>query len=101
MKKILIIYGIVLILIGSFLVTPVVGTSLNEDDKKLELNRKILLVIGGDIHIRWIGRELYGQGFIVYAEGSILINSNFSIDFKGIPRIHDFFFVSYCFYKPR
>ena len=100
MKKIFGI-GILLILLGSIFVTPVLGNSINEDFEELELDRKILLVIGGDINIRWIGRELYGDGFIVYADGDISLNSNFSIDFKGIPLMYSFSVISLCLYNPR
>ncbi len=93
--------GILLILIGSIFVTPALGNSINEDFEELELDRKILLVIGGDINIRWIGRELYGDGFIVYADGDISFNSNFSIDFTGIPLMFNNDFFSFCLYNPR
>jgi hypothetical protein len=93
--------GILLILIGSIFVTPALGNSINEDYEELELNRKILLVIGGDINIRWIGRELYGYGSIVYADGDISLDSNFSIDFKGIPLTYTYYFISFCLYQPR
>ena len=66
-------------------ITPVLGNTLNEEYEELEINRKLLVVIGGEINTKWIGRELYGHGLIVYAEGNILFNYNFSIDFKGIP----------------
>ena len=93
--------GILLILIGSIFVTSALGNSINEDFEELELDRKILLVIGGDINIRWIGRELYGDGFIVYADGDISFNSNFSIDFTGIPLMFNNDFFSFCLYNPR
>ena len=93
--------GILLILIGSIFITPVLGNSINEDYEELALDRKLIIVISGEINTRWIGRELYGNGFIVYANGNISFNSNFTIDFKGIPLMYSTSIISFCLYKPR
>lgn len=101
MKKLIGITGILLLLFCCSFITPVLGNTLNEEYEELEINRKLLVVIGGEINTKWIGRELYGHGLIVYAEGNILFNYNFSIDFKGIPLNYNYYFVSICLYKPR
>ncbi len=51
MEKMFGIIGIVMILVGSIFIIPSLGVSVEEDFGELELNLKVLLVIGGRINV--------------------------------------------------
>ena len=100
-RKFILLFGIVFVIICSLLISPVSGNIVNEDYKELELNRKILLVIGGVINICWAEKELYGFGIIIYTNGNTSYMTNYTIKFEGIPLfINNLFLIGFCFYKP-
>ena len=85
MKKIFAISGILIILLGSILISPAIASNIDEDYEENELNRKILIVIAGNMKICWEDKILYGFGLIVYTDGEIAILNNYNISFEGLP----------------
>ncbi len=97
MKKIFGIIGIVLILMGSIFVPPVLGISTEED---LEIDLKILAVIGGTINVCNDENELYGFATIGYTNGEILTFERYTIKIEGFPFfIHKGLPFSLCIYR--
>jgi hypothetical protein len=100
MKKKLCIFGIIILLINSFFISTSLANQVEEDFEELELNWKILVVIGGIIKICWDENELYGFGVITYTDGETSLMSSYNIKFQGIPLvIKNGILLSYGFYK--
>ena len=99
MKRIIGIIGMVIILFGTFLVTPSLAMSCEEVTEGFEI--RFLLVIGGRININFEEKRLNGFGLIVYTDGEVNYFEDFSIYYKGIPIfVTSTMFISHCFYIP-
>ncbi len=98
MKKTIIIFGIILILFGTILITP---TSAIITDKNNEsYGYKILIVICGTLDVHIAEKELYGFGIIVYNAGQTHFFERYSIHYKGLPLIFKGLGLSFfCLYK--
>ena len=101
MKKIFGVFGIVLILMITALVTPTIGTGFDEEDfEDLEIKWKILIVIG-NIGICLKEKVISGFVLIGYTVGETLTNELINIKFEGLPIfIFSGLFFAFCFYKP-
>lgn len=98
MKKKFVIFGIVLILVGSFFITPTFGISTEEE---LDIDLKILIVIAGTINVCNDENELYGFATIGYTNGEIFTLQRYSLNFEGFPFfIHKGIAFSLCVYNP-
>lgn len=72
-----------------------------KDNEENELNRKLLIVMAGNMKICWEDKELYGFGLIIYNDGEISTFNRYSINFEGLPFfIHKGISVTFCLYKP-
>ena len=101
MKKIFLIFGIIILFISSFFISPCLANESELDFDNLELNWKVLIVIGGIIKICWEDNELYGFGVFIYTYGETSMLTNYNIKFQGIPLvIKNGILLSYGFYKP-
>ena len=97
-KKIIII-GILLILFGTFLITPTSAISITE--KNEGYGHKMLIVICGTLDVHIAEKELYGFGIIVYTAGQTHFFERYSINYKGLPLIFKGLGLSFfCVYRP-
>ena len=101
MKKIVGVVGIALFLMIPVVVTPVVGTTIEEDNfNDVEIKWKLLLVIGR-INVCFDESVISGFALVGYTAGEILVVERININFEGIPLfINNGLFFSFCFYKP-
>jgi hypothetical protein len=85
MKRILEIFGILSLLISSFLVIPVIGENIEEDNSNdLGLRWKILYVIG-NVKYNFESRLNYFYAIFGYVGGEIIKFGNIYIQFERIP----------------
>jgi hypothetical protein len=101
MKKIIGISGIIIILLASILISPALASNIDENYQKNELNRKLIIVIAGNMKICWEDKELYGFGLIIYNDGELSTFTNYNVNFEGLPFfIHKGITITLCIYKP-
>lgn len=101
MKKIIGISGIIIILLSSILISPALASNIAEDYQENILDRKLLIVMAGNMKICWEDKELYGFGLIIYNDGEISTFTKYNVNFEGLPFfIHKGITVTFCIYKP-
>ena len=99
MKRILVITGILIILFGTFFITPSFGLNTEENSESYDI--KILIVICGTLDVHIAEKELYGFGIIVYTAGELNFFERFSLNYRGLPLIFKGLGLSFfCIYKP-
>ena len=101
MRKILFVAGFVTLFIIPVLVSPVLGTPIEDDNfNERAIKWKLLLVIGW-IDICFEENIISGFVLIGYNAGDILTVESININFEGLPLfINKGLFFSCCLYKP-
>jgi hypothetical protein len=99
MKRTFVIIGIMIILFGTFLITPLSAISTEENNGGF--GHRILIVICGTLDVHIAEKELYGFGIIVYTAGETNFFERYTINYRGLPLIFKGLGLSFfCIYKP-
>ena len=100
-KKIVGIFGILLILMIATFFTPAIGLGVDQKGfENLESKWEILIVIGR-INICFEEKVISGFALIGYTAGETLTFENINIEYEGLPLfVNNGLFFSFCFYKP-
>lgn len=99
MKKLFVIFGIVIILVGSIFVTTALGSNIEEDFEEINLKWKAFIAIGR-IDICFDEKIMDGLVIIGYNAGETLIFEQVYIEFDGIPILFsNGLLFTFCLYK--
>ena len=97
MKRIYVVFGIVLILMGTIFITPAMGDNTQED---LPIDLKILIVVLGTANLCFEENEIYGFATFGYTNGETFMFERYTINFEGVPFfIHKGIGFSFCIYN--
>ena len=97
MKRTYVLFGILLILIGSILSGPVLGDNSQEE---LSIDLKVLIVVLGTANLCFEENEIYGFATFGYTNGESFMFERYTINFEGIPFfIHKGIGFTFCIYN--
>ena len=101
MKKLLGVVGMIFFLMIPVIVTPVLGTPIEDDNlNDVEIKWKLLFAIG---RINYCFEDKIISGFVLigYNAGEMLTFEIININYEGLPMIiNNGLFFTFCFYKP-